>query len=176
MGVSWILAETNRQDAIEGLWAAEDRAREADRAFTRARMLARYRRILSAVGFGRPSRIQEGACLTKEFKLAFDDIAGLYGVGDDLSLPVMPRRLAAAWREDYGRYAEAESFEPFNVRRSSGYWLLEGGMRELLRLELLRARGEAALSAKAVDGRSQAAPALRIRGREGERRLSAANG
>jgi hypothetical protein len=64
----------------------------------------------------------------------------------------MPRGLANAWRSMYSRIGLEGGEEPFTLRRDAGAWYLEGGWRALLRLEMLRMRGEPTLRAHAVVG------------------------
>jgi hypothetical protein len=152
----------SRQGQIEMRWAEEDRRREADRAFGRSRLLARLRRVLSAAGLGRRGKSMATRVPLAGFALAMDDIAGLACEGALRGLPALPRELAAAWRSEYYRRDCEDSFEPFMVRACSGQWLLEGGVRELMRLELLRARGEIAFGAIPIvgpAGAGEAAPA-----------------
>jgi hypothetical protein len=149
----------SQQFQIEMRWAEEDRRREADRAFRRSRLLARFRRIQSAMGFGRRENIGATRVPWAKFELAFGDIDGLACEGGAHGLPALPKALAAAWRSEYSRRDGEESCEPFMVRACSGHWLLEGGMRELLRLESLRARGAMSFEARVIAGPATAGDA-----------------
>lgn len=123
----------------EESWAIEDKRQRAERGFRRARRLARFRLLREVAGLVMPSNCPS-APVEGAFELALDDLAGL---------PILPKSLAGAWVREFARSIEAERARPFAVSWEGGRWRLGDGMRDLLRVEVLRALGETHIPARA---------------------------
>jgi hypothetical protein len=120
----------------------EDFMRKATTAFLRSRRSALRRRASAFLGIGAgPSRYPNSGA-AELFELALVDLAGLAGESSSLGLPPLPRRAIGSWIRELRRFEDAECLEPFAVSWARGYWFLEGGVRELMRLEFLRQRGQ----------------------------------
>jgi hypothetical protein len=61
-------------------------------------------------------------------------------------LPPLPRRMRKAWMAAFARDMVGDAPPVFEVRLVDGGLYLEGGLSALLRLEVLRAKGERSLS------------------------------
>jgi hypothetical protein len=135
----------------EEQWSVTDTRRAAGQDFDRARRRALLRRItrpfmrVSPVGPLGPYSAEAG----KSFALPLGCVTGLVLPDGRLSLglPPLPRRLQGAWLKAYGRMIQGEVEGGFAFRVNKGGWYLEGGAEALLRLEILRARGETSVSA-----------------------------
>jgi hypothetical protein len=149
------LKEQLKDEGVEELWLANDRERDARRLFSSSRRRRVARRMLALIGLGLPRKVVFHSREASYFEIAIEDIAGLAGAKRALGLPPMPQALARAWKEEYDRAEDIERFEPFSLIMVEGYWYLEGGERELIRIELARTRGSASVS-----GRSESAKAL----------------
>jgi hypothetical protein len=116
---------------------------EGTRAFERSRRKA-MRRLVSAMFKRRPKPDRYGElCTDEEFSASIDDIELFDEEGASMPLPALPKSLKSTWIVEYDRYGRAEGcFEPFALRMECGRLVLEGGIRELMRLELQRAMGE----------------------------------
>jgi hypothetical protein len=140
-------------EVYEVLWRAADARRDADRAFVLARRKSMIRRVSHAVaasfGDGRAKRRQ--ADHIGNFDIRIDDIEGL---------PSLTRGLAEAWRREYYRYAESGCDEPCELLWKDGSWLLKGGVKEHLRVEIARALGAETILARSVDFTRSALAAL----------------
>jgi hypothetical protein len=128
--------------------------READREFRKSRRRALYRELLRWLGAGRgPASLLEMSG-DEEFRIDIGRIAGLVDGAGCLrpSLPPMDRALLGQWRRAFSSLGSEEEGESFGLRLHGGAWYLEGGARALVRLELLRTRGERSLRARARPG------------------------
>ncbi len=116
---------------------------EAMRAFERSRSRA-FLRMAKASILGRKKGLRYSGILPKEeYSLAIDDLEMLDIEGSLVRLPALPASQMARWIKEYKDYAlSGRCSPPFATRLEKGRLVLEGGMRELLRLELLRAFGE----------------------------------
>jgi hypothetical protein len=121
---------------------------EADRAFARSRRKAAMRHLLGAFRRReRGLRNAEGGSET-QFELGIDQVAGLSGMR---GLPSLPRQLRARWKLEYARLdTDAAADAPFELSLENGGWHLGGGIKELMRLELLRAKGRKLIAAKSA--------------------------
>jgi hypothetical protein len=133
----------------ENPWPAADEFRDADREFQKSRRKAYRRMLFRAFGFG-----PAGATLLEmnaegEFQI---DLERIEGVDDGTGclrpgVPPMAKSLLREWRKAFSRFAVGEETWIFALRSKGGLWYLEGGAPALLRLELMRMRGERGLRA-----------------------------
>jgi hypothetical protein len=130
------------QAEAEELWLQAELERGARRAFRSQRRRGRSRRVLAALGLCLPRNEADTKLGHRLFEIAIDEIGGLAEEGAARGLPALPRALEAAWLERFSRLEEEGQARAFRLRWSGESWLLEGGIGELLRLELLRSRGE----------------------------------
>jgi hypothetical protein len=147
----------------EDLWQVRNEIRVAAREFRRSRRYAHIRLIQSALGRGRIGKT--GTEARGELDIALGDVSGIVDECGRLRLgvPPMPRGLANAWQSEYYRIGLVGGEEPFALRLDAGAWYLEGGWRALLRLEMLRMRGEPTLRAHAVVGNAQEEESIELR-------------
>lgn len=135
---------------IEERWSFADAERITEAEFSRSRRRARIR-ALGAI-FRKTSL---GPCSAPSadgsFSMPLLGIGGLVLRGGGLSrgLPPLRRSSLRAWNAAYARFA-TEAYEAFPVRCWRGAWYLEGGDEALLRLEILRARGEEAVLVRPI--------------------------
>jgi len=72
-----------------------------------------------------------------------DDIEMLDLAGVAVRLPSLPEYMKSHWIKDFIRIGlTSEPDDPFSIRLEGGCIVLEGGMRELMRLELRRQTGQ----------------------------------
>jgi hypothetical protein len=141
--------EALEQARAEELWSADDLLRRARSSFHLARLRGIGRNFLSLSGPGRPGKRSGYAPRSGAFRIAMAELSGLTGAAKPGRLPILPRRLETAWILAYRRMEDLDDVEAFSLLRTDGRWFLEGGMGELLRLEILRSRGEDSIVAKA---------------------------
>jgi len=95
----------------------------------------------------------------EECAVNLNDIEMLDVEGRALRLPALPKTLKAIWIKSYERFGRvADCDDPFSTRIEDGLLVLEGGMRELMRLELRRESGESTVSARVRPSRSAGEP------------------
>jgi hypothetical protein len=117
-------------------------------AFEKARRMSFYRKLKNAARPRKSRDLYRGIRENERFSAAIEDIEVLEVDGEATALPALPRALKREWCKAFDRFgAEAEDDEPFAVRLQSGRLLLEGGIRELMRLELRRQAGEGTVAA-----------------------------
>jgi hypothetical protein len=131
----------------------------AEWAFARSRRRAQFRSIRAAM---RRRRTGDHYCELKdseEYAVMLNDIEMLDVEGKAVRLPALPKSLKATWIKSYERFGRvAECDDPFSIRIEDGLLVLEGGMRELMRLELRRESGETTVVAKVIPPRSTGEP------------------
>ena len=95
----------------------------------------------------------------EEYAVALNDIEMLDVEGMVIRLPALPKPLKAVWFKSYERFGRAAGCDdPFSTRIEDGLLVLEGGMSELIRLELQRESGETAVAARMSPRRSAGEP------------------
>jgi len=128
---------------------------DATRAFERARKRA-FLRLAKASILGRKSGMRYSGFLPKEdYLVEIDDLAMLDVEGFAVPLPALPVSQRAIWIKKYNGFCLGSMElcrEPFITRLASSFLVLEGGIAELRRLELLRAFGETKVEARMSAG------------------------
>lgn len=126
----------------EATWDFEENTRIAEQEFDRAR----FHSFLRALFLSHERRARGPIDRHGVFSLPFDNIAGIVRADGSLArgLPVIPRSLRSAWCHNFARIGQEESGQSLSFRLDSGEWYLEGGSLALLKLEILRSRGERA--------------------------------
>jgi hypothetical protein len=119
--------------------------------FRRSRRKARLRVFRSCFGLGEDAH---SIPMERSLGLFEIDIGQIAGTVDEAGrrrrgIPPMRRGLLREWCALYLRSDEESEAWRFRLREHLGAWYLAGGNAALLRLELLRMRGETSLCAKA---------------------------
>ena len=84
-----------------------------------------------------------------EYSAEIRDIRKIDIEGATIPLPPLPKSMKDEWLKQYDRFGkDLVDYGPFSTRMECGMLVLEGGMRELMRLELRRQAGDAAVSAR----------------------------
>lgn len=131
----------------------------AEWAFARSRRRAHFRSIRAAMRRRRAGDQYRGLKAGDEYAVSLNDIEMLDVEGSAVRLPALPKPLKAIWIQSYERFGRvAGCDDPFSTRVEDGHLVLEGGMRELMRLELQRESGETAVAAKMSPPRSTGEP------------------
>lgn len=127
----------------------------ADRAFERAQRRATWRGILSAL-FRRKSKVDYSSVgSNEEYTIPIENIDMLDVDGRLVPLPALPSTLQSVWRRAYEEWERSDSCtDVFFIRLADGSIILEGGMRELIRLELYREQGETNIIARMKPSRT----------------------
>jgi hypothetical protein len=138
-------------EEAEKRWQAANELRVADREFRRSRHRA-YRRMLGP-------RREEDKTATSFIKTWDEgeirvELGKLTGMSDEKGnpsrgIPPMPKSLLREWLGLYLRGGVEEEDWLFTLRSYRGEWYLAGGNAALLKLEILRMRGEESVRAKA---------------------------
>jgi hypothetical protein len=115
----------------------------ADRAFERSRRRAQWRLFKSAIIGSRKRGEYSTVRANEEYTVSIADIEMLDVEGRVVPLPPLPITLTSSWAQAYEEWGRVEGcHEAFSTRIEGGRIILEGGMRELMRLELQREHGE----------------------------------
>jgi hypothetical protein len=127
----------------------------ADRALVRAQRRAKLRLFLSAL-FGRKAKGDYSSVGSNEkYTIPIEDIDMLDIEGRLVPLPPLPSTLQSVWRQAYEEWERSDSrTDVFFTRLAEGSIILEGGMRELIRLELCREYGETSVIARMKPSRT----------------------
>jgi hypothetical protein len=131
----------------------------AELAFARSRRRAQFRSIWAAMRRRRTGDFYCELKASEEYAVMLNDIEMLDVEGRVRRLPALPNSLKAIWIKSYERFGRVAEFDdPFSIRIENGRLVLEGGMRELMRLELQRESGETTVVARVIPPRSTGEP------------------
>jgi hypothetical protein len=125
-------------------WRLQWEELAADREFRKVRIQAHWRRLAIFLGL-EAHHPASARPRSYRFDVDINDMAGL--IHDDgrleVGIPVLPQGLARKWRTAFmdPAYDNGDD-EAFSFRMIGYAWYLEGGFNALLRLELMRLRGE----------------------------------
>jgi hypothetical protein len=155
MGKFYVTPRPVSYPELEERWSFAEGERISEREFARARHRGLARafagfcgRAVGGTSSHQPTKGKARLAIDRRgaFKIALGDIAGLVREDGSLTkgLPTLPRKLKEAWKGEYSRVA-SDTVLDFSLR--GGNWYLVGGNKALLRLEILRARGEEAVHA-----------------------------
>jgi hypothetical protein len=142
----------------EEAWISAHLHREADKEFRRMRRRAICRRIVRALSdrreIERVFSVPETEGGTGRLHVPIDSIVGTVDwAGRDVRfLPVMGRKLRAAWRHWF-LSDDIDSYPAPNVRLGPGGWYLIGEPAALVVVEVLRAKGHRTLAVRPATAR-----------------------